>query len=705
MNPPELYDVARVTRRRMDILIFVVATTMAAALGMADLTWGMPMRGWNGVMLGLYVVLFAFTAIGAAQALFGFVARRRGGDPSRLTATLEDEIDASVALGRTAIVLPICNEESHRVYAGLRAIYRSVQQTGQLAAFDFFILSDSNDPNKWVQEELGWVKLSQELDARGKIFYRRRSVRVSKKAGNIADFCRRWGRRYHYMIVLDADSLMAGETLVKMVRLLDRNPQVGIVQTAPTLIRGETLFARVLQFGTRVYGPIFQAGLNYWQQGNGNYWGHNAAIRLAPFMKHASLPNLPGVEPLGGKILSHDFVEAALMLRAGWQVWMLPDVGGSYEEGPPTLIDSAKRDRRWCQGNLQHTWLLFARGLHPISRVHLVLGIASYFLPLLWLIFMLTGSLLMVGFDRTGLTWVPTPGFATTLGVTPGAQTVALFSFTVVMLFGPKVLAVIDLMLEPGGAARYGGGVRLITSVVLECLFSIFLAPILMLFHSTFVLGVLSGRGTSWGSQRRSADGSINWREAAIVHGSHTLVGVAWTVGLALLAPQLLPWLSPVLVALVFSTPFSILTSRPSLGEWTRRQGWFNTPEEIDPPTVIVEADEGVAAAEEAEPAVFGSEPGLARAVLDPYINAIHLCLLRRRTGQQRAIRRYFERQRERLLTLGPNELTPKEKNAVLSDADSMEWLHREVWRRSPAKLPPWWQQALRAWGARAEVG
>ncbi len=684
----------RTTRRRMAILTFVIATTSAAMLGMADLSWGMPMRGWNGVVIGLFGLLFSFTAFGASQALFGFIVRRQGGDRALLTRTIPPDEEADAPLAPTAIVMPIFNEDSRRVYAALSAMYRSIERTGQIKHFDFYILSDSSDPNRFIEEEFGWMELTRELNAQGRLFYRRRRVKVNKKAGNIADFCRRWGKRYRYMVVLDADSLMAGATLVKMVRLMERNPRTGIIQTAPTLIRAETLFARVLQFGMRLYGQIFLSGLNYWQQGEGNYWGHNAIIRLAPFIKHGSLPNLPGREPLGGKVLSHDFVEAALLRRAGWAVWMLPDVGGSYEESPPTLIDSAGRDRRWCQGNLQHTWLLFAKGLRTMSRVHLFLGIMSYVMPLLWFISLLMGSLLVVGFARTGLTWVPTPGFATTLGISPAAQMTALFGFTMLMLFGPKILAVIDLFLQPDGPKQFGGRVRVLASVFLECVFSVFLAPILMLFHSKFVLSIVFGQGIRWVTQNRSADGGITWRAALQAHGTHTLIGIAWTVGLAIFAPGLLAWMSPVLLGMILSIPFSIVTSHPALGLWTRAKGLFCTPEELNPPREMVESEKPFEGAAPIDLGWVGQEEdtGLVRAVVDPYINALHVCLLRDRTNQPEAIRRPFEENCEKLLAAGPSALTTAEKVALLSDAKSMDWLHHEIWRRDPKRLASGWQ-------------
>jgi membrane glycosyltransferase len=690
----------------MGLLTFVVFVTGAASLLLADLLWGLPLAGWGVVVWLLFTVLMAQIAFGTAQAVFGFLARRGEGDSCLLTKTLTPAEEAGVPLAPTAIVLPIYNEDVRRVYAGLRSIYRSVERTGRLPAFDFYILSDSTNPNRWIEEEAGWVELSRELGARGRIFYRRRRVNSNRKAGNLADFCRRWGRRYRYMIVLDADSVMSGGTIVKLVRLMEHNPGAGLIQTAPALARAETPFARIQQFATRVYGPVFMAGLNYWQQGEGNYWGHNAIIRVAPFMEHCALPELPGREPFGGRILSHDFVEAALLRRAGWAVWSLPDVGGSYEEGPPTLIDSAKRDRRWCQGNLQHFWLLFARGLHGLSRVHLALGILAYGSSLLWLTSLVLGTLLVIGFGRTGLSWLPSPGIAGALGVGAGAQAAALAAFTFFLLFLPKGLAVLDLCLRPAEVKRYGGRLRLLGGAVCETCFSVLQAPVLMLFHAKFVVLTVLGRGVHWVTQSRQASGGVQWREPLHTHAGHTLLGIGWGAALLAFAPGLFPWMAPVLAGMVLSIPFSALSGEAALGRRLRESGWFVTPEETEPPAELRELDEALESQESTHgwaESLEGDE-GLMRAVLDPYLNALHRCLLRDRARRSEQIRDYFEVRRELLLREGPQALTAKDKVALLTDAESMDRLHRELWLRPSGEIAPWWRQAMRRYQSPAAV-
>src|ERR1035438_4992164 len=283
--------------------------------------------GWSmsrSVLLALFVVLFLFTAIGCVHGVYGFFLRTFG-DNRRLTH-LKDYRGQDIAGTSTAIVFPIYNEDVVRVCEGLRATYESLQKTGQLERFDFFIPSDSTDPDKWVEEERRWFDLVHELDALGRIHYRRRLNNESHKSGNVRDFLNAWGRRYRYFMVCDADSVMRGKTLVDLVKLMETHPDVGLIQTVPAVVNAETLFGRIQQFANRLYAPLFIAGLNYWALDLGNYWGHNAIIRTEPFMQFCDLPQLPGRKPFGGQILSHDFVEAALMLRENWEIWFAYDL-------------------------------------------------------------------------------------------------------------------------------------------------------------------------------------------------------------------------------------------------------------------------------------------------------------------------------------------------------------------------------------------
>ena len=360
------YHVAN--RRRLVLLALALSQTWLATTLMSDVLPYHGQRPLEIVILVLFAVLFTWVSLGFWTAMAGLIVligRRERFSVSRTTAGVEP-LDPA---GRTAVVMPIRNEDVARVFAGLRATYESVAQSGNLAYFDFFVLSDTSDPDTRVAEIAAWERLCRDADGFGRIFYRWRTHRIKRKSGNIADFCRRWGSRYRYMVVLDADSVMSGSCLATLVRLANANPDAGIIQTAPRATGRDTLFARIQQFATRMYGPLFTAGLHYWQLGESHYWGHNAIIRVAPFVEYCGLHRLPGKGALSGEILSHDFVEAALMRRAGWGVWIAYDVVGSYEEMPPNLIDELSRDRRWCQGNLMNARLMMTRGLHPAHRV------------------------------------------------------------------------------------------------------------------------------------------------------------------------------------------------------------------------------------------------------------------------------------------------------------------------------------------------
>ncbi|MGH7968015.1 MAG: glucans biosynthesis glucosyltransferase MdoH, partial [Limisphaerales bacterium] len=333
----------------------------------------------------LFLVLVMPITISFWTAVVGFLMRWRGGDSLEISRAMDGE-PVNGPLPLTAIVLPVYNEEPARVMAGLKATYLSLERTGLLSHFEFFILSDTTDPDVWVREELAFVETRREVSEPGRIFYRNRRQNTERKTGNIADFCAGWGDRYEYMVVFDADSIMTGASLLKLVRLMEQHPYVGILQAPPLPVNRTSLFGRIHQFAMHVYSAIFLSGLNFWQGGTGNYWGHNAIIRIRPFVAHCRLPALPGKPPLGGSILSHDFVEAAFMRRAGWRVHLASELSGSYEEMPSTLLGYAARDRRWCQGNLQHGKLLFAPGLHFISRVHIWMGMMAYLASPLWLL-------------------------------------------------------------------------------------------------------------------------------------------------------------------------------------------------------------------------------------------------------------------------------------------------------------------------------
>jgi membrane glycosyltransferase len=413
-----------------------VLLTGFVSLLFADLLWR---TGWTVTkvtLLVVFIVLFFMAAVGCMHGVFGFVIRLAG-DQGRFT-TLTPYRGRSIAGTSTAIVFPIYNETVARVYEGLRATFLSLQAAGQLEYFDFFILSDSTDPDKWAEEERRWLELVRELDALGRIYYRRRISNEGKKSGNVRDFLNAWGRRYRYFVVFDADSVMCGDTLADLVRLMEAHPDVGLVQTLPGLANAESLFGRMQQFANRLYAPIFMSGLNFWAQSFANYWGHNAIIRTDAFMQCCDLPHLPGAKPFGGQILSHDFVEAALMLKENWKVWFAYDLEGSYEEAPQDIISNAQRDRRWCHGNLQHGMVLLAKGLRGVSRVHLGLGIMGYLAGPLWLVFLVAFNASLWLKERSGLSDITVRAWTPFMPVSGTTHALLIFFLCMGVLFLPN---------------------------------------------------------------------------------------------------------------------------------------------------------------------------------------------------------------------------------------------------------------------------
>jgi membrane glycosyltransferase len=541
-------------------------------------------------------------------------------------------------------------------------------------------LSDSNEPDTLVAERQAWLDLCASVNGFGQIFYRWRRHHVKRKSGNIADFCRRWGSQYRYMVVLDADSIMSGECLTTLVRLMEANPTAGIVQTAPGAAGRETLYARMQQFATGVYGPLFTAGLHFWQLGESYYWGHNAIIRVAPFIRHCALGRLPGRGPLSGEILSHDFVEAALMRRAGFKVWMAYDLPGSYEEIPPNVIDELKRDRRWCQGNLINSRLFLWQGLNPAHRAVFMTGVMAYVSAPLWLLSLVVSTSFIVVQTVIGPEYFVQP--RQLFPIWPKWNIGAAVGFLVgtgVVLFTPKILG--GIMAIARGARQFGGGLGAALSVLLEIVFSAMLAPIRMLFHTQFVVAALTGLGVHWKSPPRE-DAETPWGEAVRRHGVHTIIGAAWVTAVYWLDSSYAWWLLlPVVGPLALSIPISVYSSRVSLGRRLRRAGLLCIPEESDPPEELRRAQ---VHADRAEP-----PPGFVDAIVHPRVNAMACALSRARVKYSSGQERRRDRVLGEALTSGPQVLSDPKKVFLLADAIALSQLHAQVWT-SPAAHPDW---------------
>jgi membrane glycosyltransferase len=453
--------------------------------------------------------------------------------------------------------------------------------------FEIVILSDSTNADAWIRETLCVHRLRTSLQAVMPVWYRRRWQNIARKSGNLEDFVTRWGGRYDYMIVLDADSLIDAPTLQRLVQAMQSDPDLGILQTAPQLIGAKTFFGRLQQFAACVYGPVITRGLSAWSGDSGNYWGHNAIIRMAAFAQSCGLPQLAGRKPFGGHVLSHDFVEAALMRRGGWKVRMATDCGGSWEESPPSLIDIAIRDRRWAQGNLQHMKIIGASGLSFISRMHLGVGIMSYLSSPLWLVMLGIGFALAVQshlirpeyFNHDFQLFPTWPRFDVELMM-------ALFWFSMVVLLVPKMLGLLRALCSKRIRRGSGGVIGVAASFLLEVVLSALYAPVLMLVQCRHVFEVFMGRDSGWKPQRRDSGGT-SWSDAWHYHRRHMVLSCVTAVIVWFLSPPLLAWLSPALLGLFLAVPLSRASGSESLGRALSRVALLRTPEEMQTPALF----------------------------------------------------------------------------------------------------------------------
>jgi membrane glycosyltransferase len=569
--------------RRALIFFNTAALTSAGCYEMYEVVQvgGVTVLEW--IVLILFVTLFAWIAFSFSSALAGFAV---------LLFACRDPlgIDPAAPLpsvaSRNAMLLPTYNEDPHRVMARLRAMHESVYQSGFSGNFDWFVLSDTTDSAIWIAEEKLFLQLRKNSNTTN-VYYRHRRDNIAKKSGNIEDWIKRFGSAYDHMITLDADSLMTGDTIVRLASAMESHPTVALIQTLPIIVNARTLFARLQQYSGRLYGPLMAAGVAWWHGSEGNYWGHNAIIRVAAFARDAGLPALKGRKPFGGHILSHDFVEAALMRRAGWTIRMVPALGGSFEECPPSLLDFAARDRRWCQGNLQHVAVLRARGLHWVSRLHLLTGIGSYLTAPLWLLFLVLGIMISLQAHFVRPEYFP-KGFSLFPKWPAQDPVLAAWVFvgTMGLLIAPKLLACILVGMNTRIRRQFGGGLRILVSILIEILLSGLIAPVMMIFQSTAVGAILLGRDAGWQVQRRD-DGVLPRSELIRRYTLPTLFGIAMTViGYAVSLP-LLFWMAPVIAGLLLCIPIALLSSAVF-----PQRGLLITPEHTAPPDVLVRANE-----------------------------------------------------------------------------------------------------------------
>ncbi len=580
--------------RRIVYAILTLITAVSGVYMMYDILSANGITILEAVILILFAISFCWISTAFWSAVFGFVLLMMRRDP--LTLRHMDTIynDSLPITTRTAVVMPIYNEDTHRVIAGFEATLNSLAATGEIEHFDFFMLSDTTKPDIAQRERDQWQQFTGRIGELSKqTFYRRREKNLHRKVGNIAEFLQRWGKNYEHMIVLDADSVMSGKCLLRMVRTIQANPRCGLIQTVPIPVRQTTFFGRFVQFAAVLYSPMLATGIAFWQTGAANYWGHNAIIRVQAFIDHCGLPTLPGKAPFGGDILSHDFVEAAMLRRAGWDVFLLADLEGSYEEVPCNIIDYATRDRRWVQGNIQHLGIIDAGGLHPISRLHFLLGATAYISSLIWLLMLVLSTadavIRALHSNEYFTNSMPTIEHFINLPEWPIAKTgliVSLILMTTVLLLFPKVMGIISTMAHR--REQFGGAKAIIRGTLVETAFAVLIAPIMMAFHAYFVVSVFLGFKVNWDAQDREGR-LLTWSESFARTLRTTLVALAWGYMTFTYAPIFFWWLMPILTGLVLAAPIVRYSSSLELGERCRKHSIFVSPDETNEDPVLTD--------------------------------------------------------------------------------------------------------------------
>ncbi|MBK8451944.1 MAG: glucans biosynthesis glucosyltransferase MdoH [Thiofilum sp.] len=627
---------------------------------------------WKALIVIPFAVLLFWLALGFVTALTGlWVLMRRG--RFRVLPSSREPVPPLPTHSTTAILLPVYNEDVAYVFAGIKSMYQSLQAGGWLEHFEFYVLSDSDKSRQWLREGAAWQDLCDELDAHGRIHYRHRRHRIKKKSGNIMDFCRRWGNRHEYMIVLDADSLVTGETFARLVTAMERNPRIGLIQTPLYATGLHTLFARSQQFVNRLYGPVFFAGLHYWWMGDSQYWGHNVIIRTSAFMQHCDLPRLAASGSLGGDILSHDFVEAALLNRAGWETWLAFDLDGSFERPPPTLTDALKRDRRWCLGNLQHWQIIWSRDIPHMQRFLMLGGIMSYVGSLIWLFWLMVLSVTALSYPREDI--IENSFFSDSILV-----------ITLILLFVYKLFGVIHII-KRGYSQLFGGLANLWMGIVTETLMSILIAPIRMMYYSRFVIEILLGKRANWGTQQREGY-KMSWASALREYAWIMIPGLLWAVTLASVNPVAFWWTAPVLLGLILAAPVAVLTSY----ELAPKAGLFTTPDLQQPMDVLQTFPENHL--DLSERSYVTTHDPFTRVVVDPVAQQQHMAYVPRRQVSAKT-REQRDELFNRALRMGPVNLTEAERQIFLEDSSLLARLHTAVWQLPEKQFQQQWLSHL----------
>jgi membrane glycosyltransferase len=562
-------------RRTLFVVLF--ATTMAGTLALAALAL---MPGGIDFLDIALLVLFAITlpwmVAGFWNAVIGFLIMRFSVDPIAAIMPSAARIrgDEPVTVS-TAILLCIRNELPERMIRNLEPMLAGLAAAGYGERFNLYVLSDTSDAGIAASEEACFAALTSRWRDRVAITYRRRAVNTAYKAGNIREFCERWGSKHDFAVTLDVDSFMTAGAILRLVRIMQADPKLGILQGLIVGLPSTSAFARVFQFGMRLGMRSYTIGSAWWQGDCGPYWGHNAVLRLEPFIAHCALPVLSSDGAEDRHILSHDQIEAVLMRAAGYDVRVLPQEDLGWEENPPTLLEFIRRDLRWCQGNMQYWRFLSLPGLKPVSRYQLMLAILMFVGSPAWI------GLLVLGTLAAALSDTPADFIRADAGR-------VWFACVLVMWFSPKIMTAIDILLQPRLRRAFGGTGLFIVNYLIETLYSIVLCPILWLGHTIFLAGLLFGREIGWIGQTRD-DHAVPFTLAVHNLWPHTLLGCAALALLAMTQPAAIPYALFLAGGPALAVPFAMITAWPLVGSFAVRMGIGRLPEETATPAVLLD--------------------------------------------------------------------------------------------------------------------
>ena len=528
------------------------------------------------VILFCFSLTFGWVTISFWNAVIGFILILFKVEATKLHDLKTPLDNPSVLTSKTALIMPVRNEDPKRTMACLSATLQSLTQSKHCDSFDAYVLSDTDDNSLCSIEKNFVCELSRSLPKGINLYYRNRNHNTGHKAGNIRDFCQKWGKNYEFMVILDSDSIMEGGTLIELVSLMESNPNAGLIQTVPLPINQKTLFGRILQFSSALYGPVVAWGQTFWYSNNSNYWGHNAIIRTKAFTDSCGLPNFPGRPPFGGEILSHDFVEAALLKRAGWDLFMLPHLKGSYEMIPEDIFAYVRRERRWAQGSLQHLRLIRSKDLHIMNRIHFLMGAMGYLSSVLWISLLVSSTAYILSLETGKTFFFLEPYFLwSAFSGNSWSPLLSPLLITGFVLLVPKALSFILVAIQ--SKKRPVQFSLLALSTLSETIFAILLAPILMFYHTSFIFGFLSGGKIKWNPSDEK-DTAVCWKTSFSNTAFITISCIAWSSLILWYSPIFLLWMLPVFVGPILAGPIIFLTTKTGFSGWTNSLNFLTTP-------------------------------------------------------------------------------------------------------------------------------